>query len=195
MSTYSDVENLVTLLSNGQANLTVFPLLYGDVVSTLGADLWHSVAVPIKFTAGSTLCNLPSNLLELLQVVYDDTVLSELNLRDLANLRNGWRNSPGNPVGFTRQAEQVKTIEVFPVPTQTSPPIIPVHGLPTGQDYAPGNGISIHSEWRQNVLPYLTLPVALAVLYREYTRESPHTDQNFAMGCKQLSDLLFEALK
>lgn len=195
MSTYTDVEGLVTLLSNGQANLNVFPLLYADVVSTLGADLWHTAAVPIKFTAGQTLVNLPNNLLDLLQVIYDDTVLSELNLRDLANLRNGWRNAPGNPVGFTREAEQVKTIEVYPVPLTTSPPIIPVHGLPVGQDYAPGNGISIHSEWRQNVLPYLTLPVALAVLAREYMRESPHTDMNFAMLCKQLSDMLFEGLR
>ena len=195
MSTYSDVENLVTLLSNGQADLTLFPRIYADIVSTLGAGLWHTTAVPIKFTEGQSVVQLPQNLLSLLQVIYDDTVLSLLDLRDLAMLRNGWRNTSGNPVAATLESETAKTIEVFPVPARTSPPVIPVHGLPVGQDYAPGNGISIHSEWRQDILPYLTVPVALLCLWREYSRESAHTDVAFAALCKELGQFLLESLK
>lgn len=195
MSSYNDVLNLVTLLSNGQADLTLFPKFYADVVSVLGSGLWHTTAVPITVTEGQATVNLPPNLLNLLQVIYDDTVLSRLELRELANLRFGWRNVPGQPVGYTIEAEQIKTIEVYPVPTQTSPQIVPVHGLATGLDYVPGNGISIHSEWRQNVLPYLTLPVALACLAREYQRESDHQDFSFAGLCTQLSQLLFKMLE
>ena len=62
-------------------------------------------------------------------------------------------------------------------------------------DYQPGNGISIHSEYRHDPLDYLTLPFALAILWREYVRESDHQDFAFAAACKQLSDTLYGMLK
>ena len=192
----SDVQNLVVLLSNGQADLTLFPKLYDDAIAGLGDDDWLTNAVPITFTEGSNAVNLPNNLLDILAVIYDDTVLSDLSLRELEALSNGnWRNAKGKPIAFTRESETVKSIETYPTPTQTSPLIIPVHGLPVGEDYQPGNGISIHSEWRKDAMPYLTLPLALKVLAREYYRESPHTDFAFAGLCDGLGTMILEALK
>lgn len=190
-----DVQNLVTLLSNNIADQTLFVDLFNDVMATLGPDRWHTNAVPITFTAGNPEMTLPSTLLDLVQLIYDDTALSHLELRELEALNTGWRNMTGNPRAYTTESENVKIVALYPVPYRTSPPIIPVHGLATGEDYAPGNGISIHSELRSVELPYLTLPIALRILEREFMRESDHQDQIFAQFCKALADLLLEMLK
>lgn len=190
----ADVQALVVLLSNGQADLTLFDKLYSDVITTLGPANWLTTAVPITYTAKTSTVPLPPNLLNLICLIYDDTVLSSLSLRELETLNPGWRNVVGSPIAYTVESETVKTVEVYPIPYSTSPPIIPVHGLPTGQDYAPGNGISIHSELRDDAMPYLTVPIALKVLSREYVRESPHMDVAFAGLCEQLGMLLLKLL-
>jgi hypothetical protein len=191
----ADVQSLVALISNGQYDPTLFGEFFDDVMAQLGSGDWHTTAVPITFTAGQPTVQLPTTLLNLITVIYDKTVLSELTLRELEALTTGWRNWPGAPLAYTTETETSKSIAVAPVPAQTSPMIIPVHGLPTGRDYQPGNGISIHSELRQDPLDYLTLPIALRILEREYDRESDHQDFAFSMACKQLSDTLFGMLK
>lgn len=192
----ADVQNLVSLLSNGQYDATLFDGLYTDVINDLGPMNWLTVAVPITFTEGSSTVQLPDTLLNILTIIHDDTVLSDLTLRELEALSNGnWRAEKGNVLAFTRESENVKAIEVYKTPTQTSPLIIPVHGLPTGEDYTPGNGISIHSEFRNDAMPYLTIPLALQVLAREYYRVSKHTDFAFAGLCDGLATMLMEQLK
>lgn len=190
----ADVQALVVLLSNGQYDATLFDKLYGDIITTLGPANWLTTAVPITYTANTSTVPLPTNLLNLICLIYDDTVLSGLSRRELETLNPGWRNVVGSPIAYTIESETVKTVEVYPTPYSTSPPIIPVHGLPTGQDYAPGNGISIHSELRDDAMPYLTLSIALKVLSREYVRESDHMDTAFASLCEQLGMLLLKLL-
>ena len=191
----ADVQSLVNLLSNGQYDPTLFGEFFDDVMSILGGSNWHTTAVPITFTAGQPTVQLPTTLLNLITIIYDKTVLSELTLRELEAFTTGWRNWPGAPIAYTTETETAKSIAVAPIPAQTSPLIVPTHGLPTGRDYQPGNGISIHSELRTDPLEYLTLPIALRILEREYDRESDHRDFAMAMSCKQLADLLFGMLK
>jgi hypothetical protein len=191
----ADVQSIVALISNGQYDPTLFQQFFNSEMTIIGGQNWHTTAVPITFTAGQPSVALPTTLLNLITVIYDTTVLSELTLRELEALTTGWRNNPGYPIAYTTETETSKSIAVAPVPASTSPPIIPVHGLPTGRDYQPGNGISIHSEYRHDPLDYLTLPIALGILWREYVRESDHQDFAFGMACKQLSDTLFEMLK
>lgn len=187
----TDVQSLVTLLSNGQADLSVcFPTLYLDAIDGLGNQDWLTAAVPITFTENNSSVDLPANLLNIIKLIYDDTVLSDLTLRELESINPKWRVVKGKPIAFTRETESAKVIEVFPIPVATSPPIVPVHGLPTGLDYSPGNGICIQSERRNDAPAYLNLPLALLVLQREYARESDHVDAAFAMACGQLAQLL-----
>ena len=190
----SDVLALVALLSNGQADPTLASSFYDDAVSRLGGALWHTTATPLIISSGQATVNFPASLLSLLQVIYDDDVLSQLNLNELKGLKTSWRNQPGRPVAFTLDAETAKSAELFPVPNVTPTPIIPVHGLPAGQDYAPGNALAIYSQQVTDVLVYLNLPVALKILEREYSRESNHTDLNFAGFAGMLGDYLFGRL-
>lgn len=177
---YADVQTLVALLSNGQYDSTLFPTLYNDVMAGYGPAKWLTTTATLTFTEGSTIVDLPATLLNILSIIYDDTVLSNLSLRELEALHQGaWRNVPGKPIAYTLESELVKSIEVYPYPTSSSPP----------------NGTSIHAEMRTDVTPYLDLPTALKVLGREYIRESPHQDFAFGMLCEQLGNLLLELLK
>lgn len=191
----TDVLALVATLSANQADPTTSLGYYLDEVEDLGSANWHTTAQPVTVTAGSDAVTLPDTMLNLLSFIYDDDVLEDVGLRELESLRIGWRNEPGRPIAFTRQGTTAKTLELFPVPNLTPTPIIPLHGLPTGEDYEPGNAIAIVSEFRADALEYLTLPLALRVLYREYSRTSDHTDVNFAELCKQAADVLLGLLR
>ena len=188
----ADCLALVTLLSNGEADSTLASAFYDEEVAFLSD--WHTVATPVTFTANSTQITFDPNMLNLIQLIYDNDVLSNLGLREIESIKAGWRNYYGRPVAFTLQSELTKTAEVFPVPQLTSPPIVPVHGLPVGQDFAPGNGIAIYSHQVTDILPYLNLPIALKILEHEYSRESAHMNPDFAQAAGSLGKALLEAL-
>jgi hypothetical protein len=195
MGAQTDCATLVQLLSNGQADPTLFNNFYSEIMALREIARFHTIAVPITFTARTSVVILPPPVINLLTLIYNDTVLSDLGLRELESMNPGWRNTVGSPYAFTRQAENSKQVEVYPVPYQTSPPIIPIHGLPTGRDYTPGNGIAVYMEIRAgDCLPYLVLPVALYVLEREYLRESDHMDLAFAGMCKEIGKQLLALL-
>lgn len=195
MGTQADTQALYSLLSNNQADTTLFNGYYSYIMASARIAMFHTTAVPVTFTKQQSTVTLPSNLINLLTLIYDDTVLSDLTLREVESIRQGWRVSIGSPIAYTRQAENVKTVEVFPIPFETSPPIIPVHGLPTGRDYAPGNGICIYAEQRSgDCLPYLVLPIALLCLEREYVRASDHMDVAFGMMCGMVGRMLVDEL-
>lgn len=175
----TDVQNLVILLSNNQADQSLFTQLYDDVMAMLGPGNWHSIAVPVTYTANTTTVNLPSNLLNIIEETYDGTVLSDLNLREMESLKVGWRSGTGTPIAFTRESETVKTMEVFPPPFQTTTSAL---------------SLSIHSELRTIELPYLTLYMALKIMEREYDRESDHADPMVAEACHTLADTLLAML-
>lgn len=189
----ADVLALVATLSNGQADQSLASSFYDDLVSV--QDGWHTTATPIKFTANTSTVALPGKLLTLLQLIYDNDVISQLSLRELESIKYGWRSVGGRPISYTFQAESAKFVEVFPVPQTTSPAIIPVHGLPAGQDYTPGNGIAIYDQQVTDILPYLNLPFALKILEREYSRESDHMSMDFAAAAGSLGDTLLEMLR
>jgi hypothetical protein len=97
-------------------------------------------------------------------------------LRELEVLNSGWRNAVGTPIAYTLEAEAVQTAELYPAPYTTSP------------------ATAIYVENRTNVLPILTLPVALLVLQREFSRQSDHVDPDFAALCGTLGQLLLDLL-
>jgi hypothetical protein len=189
----ADCIALVATLSNNQADPNLASSFYDDLVSSQAG--WHTTATPITFTAQTSTVPLPPDLLSLLQLIYDNDVLSQNSLRELEAIKYGWRSVSGRPIAFTFQAEPAKVAEVFPVPPTTSPLIIPVHGLPVGQDYAPGNGIAIYDQQVVDILPYLNLPFALKILAREYSRESDHMSADFAAAAGALGDMLLGMLR
>lgn len=179
MATQADVQTLVNLLSNGQADTGIFASLYSDVVNTLGPRRWHTTTATVSVTKGTPLITLPSSLLNLIKIIYDGKACSLLELREVEVLNSGWRNAVGYPIAYIEQAESAQTVELYPAPYTNSPP----------------SATAIYVENRTNVLPILTLPVALLVLQREFVRESDHTDVQFGNLCGMLGQLLLQMLE
>lgn len=179
MSSFTDCQTLFDLLSNGQGDDNLFSLLYADVVNSLGPRRWHTTTSTINVTEGTPLISLSASLLDLLAVLYDGRFLSLLELREVEVLNSGWRNSVGTPISYIEEAEAAQTVELYPAPYTTSPP----------------SATAIYVENRANVLPILTLPVALLVLQREFVRESDHADVEFGNLCGTLGQLLLSMLE
>lgn len=189
----ADVLALVQLLANNAADTALINSFYDEMVITLAEQRWLTQASLLTFTEGSTTVNLPGNAIEILDLFYDNTPLTELNLEDLKMIfGESWRNQKGYPRAYTLEAETKKTIEVCPAPSFPASPVIPIHGLPIGWDYPTYNGVIINSETRNDVPVYLELPLALMILEREYTRESDHQDLAFAGASGTLAKMLLE---
>lgn len=178
MSSFTDCQTLFTILSNGQGDLTLFPLFYFDVVNTLGPKKWHTTTQTVNVAAGTPLIQLPASLLNLITIIFDGQALSQLEHRELEVLNSGWRNAVGTPIAYTLESLPAQQAELYPAPSVTAP-----------------IATAIYVESRANVLPILTLPVALLVLQREFVRESDHTDVEFGNLCGTLANLLLEMLE
>lgn len=179
MSASSDCQNLVNLLSLGRADTTLFALEYSDVMNTLGPTRWHTVSVDAAVTEGTPFVQLPTNLLNLLEINYDGRHLSLLELREVETLNPGWRNVTGTPIAYIEQAEAAQTVELYPAPFTSSPP----------------NANVIYVNNRSDSLLILTLPIALLVLQREFSRQSDHVDLPFADLCGALGNMLLKMLE
>lgn len=179
MGSQADCQTLVNLLSNGQADTNLFALEYADVVNTLGPMRWHTATSSVNVTKATPLINLPASLLDLITILYDGQALSQLEHRELEVLNSGWRNAVGNPIAYTLDDLPAQAAELYPAPYTSSPP----------------TATAIYVESRSDVLPILTLPVALLVLQREFVRESDHTDVQFGNLCGTLGQLLLTMLE
>lgn len=179
MSSFTDAQNLFTLLSNGQGDTNLFSQFYSDVMNVLGPKRWHTTMTNLTVSEGSPLVALPSTLLDLITVLYNGRFLSLLELREVEVLNSGWRNQMGEPTSYIEQAEQAQTIELYPSPRASSST----------------NATAIYVENRANSLPILTLPIALLILQREFVRESDHTDVEFGNLCGELGQLILEMLE
>jgi hypothetical protein len=192
----ADVLALVQLLSNNAADAALINSFYDEMVIELARQQWLTNASLLTFTLGSTTVNLPGNAVEILDIIYDNTVLTELSLSDLKMIfGENWRSRKGYTRAYTLEAESKKTIEVCPAPLEAASAVIPVHGLPTGWDYPTYNGVIINSETRNDVPVYLELPLALMIIEREYMRESDHQDLAFAIAAGGLANILLEMMK
>ena len=187
----ADVLALVQLLANNAADAALINSFYDEMVIALAEQRWLTQASLLTFTKGATSVNLPGNAIEILDLFYDNTPLTELSLEDLKMVfGESWRNQKGYPRAYTLESETKKSMEVCPAPQFPASPVIPIHGLPIGWDYPTYNGVIINSETRNDVPVYLELPLALMILEREYTRESDHQDLVLAGAAGALAALL-----
>ena len=176
----ADVLSLVDLLSNGMADDTVTPALYADIIFDWGSDPILTQGTLISLTMKEREFNVPSQVLDVLGVIWDKRELGKLRLREVEALNPSWRTAVGTPSSFIEQAETAKTLALYPTPFQASGPNTAPHGEPLGQDYPLYSIVLINTETRQNVMYYLELPLALLILEREFIRESDHKDEDFA---------------
>jgi hypothetical protein len=157
-------------------------------------DLGLTDAQTRVFGEASYQLSLPSTMLAPIALIYDDTQLDEMSLRELETYDSEWRNRVGSPQAFTWDRQSYKVAATYPSPAVASPPINTPHNDPWGQDYLPYQGLVIFSETRTNVLPYMELPLALRIMQQEFSRESNHQDPALAEAVGQIATLMFDLI-
>jgi len=194
-TTKPEVLALVDLLSNGQADDAVAPQLYDDIVQSWAALGILTVAITESMTAGQRTLTLNPFQLTVDRFIYDNLELGQLALRELESLDPGWRNRRGTPHSYTIEALPARVLALYPAPLLASLPDLGTFGEPLGRDFPPYTAVIIGSEYRQAVPIQFELPLALLIMEREFSRESDHTDIEFAAWCKKLGgDLLKMAM-
>ena len=179
-------------LATAQPDAIAIDKFYDHVVADLGRGEWLLTATLVAVTAGTSEYTPPSTVLDIKHVFYDDRVLYKESLRALESVNPSWRDERGTPYAYVGVDETNKDFRLYPNPDRASKPVIPVHGAPFGWDYPAGTVVIIATEFRENLPPWLEMPVAYDILSREFGRESDHKDRKFADLCDKMSKLLMK---
>ena len=190
----ANVLALVTDLSYGLATPDTVAAYYHDL--TWDATRWGvpSVAVLVETIKDDGTYALPDNEGKTYGVFYDDILLSLASLNEMQAVNANWRDERGRPRALIVQDEPEHDVTVYPVPDVDAQDFIFLFGSPFGRDF-PARAIAALIGDRRDDLPeWLNLPLALAVLSREYERDSAHRDAAFAQACRTIGDTLLALL-
>ena len=176
-------------LANQQAASTPLDQMYDDAMFDVAGQALFNVVEIMAATPGQAVYTRPGDTTDILAVFYDDTMLSLVTLRELETIRPDWRKWQGRPVAYLIEDQSNDEFRIFPNPVTTPDPLIPLHGAPFGLDY-PRDTLAVMASQRRTDLPdWMDVPLALAVVAREYSRPSPHQDKVFAGAARQLAAL------
>ena len=204
----ADVLQRVDDLSVSQADQTAAGKLYDEAVFDLGRQDWLTNVAVLFSSNGVGTYTPPSQAIRILGIFFEDTFMSSVGIRELDSINRGWRDELGFPIAMVVDRETGKDFRLYPKPDVTTPAgsgsqqlglmtlgegqlggLVPLDGS------FPSYGISIfYTEKREDVLSYMELPVALAVLVREFSRESDHKDATFAGLCIEMAAHLFSMI-
>lgn len=144
----------------------------------------------IPTTRGNGEYSMPDTEGRRCMLFYDDVQLSMIGIRDLVAVNPDWRDERGRPDAYVTQGEDEHDVLLYPVPDVNSKDFVFLLGSPMGRDF-PDRALGVvMGERRQDLPSWMDVPLALAVLAREYERESDHRDVAFAAACRQMSSTL-----
>lgn len=183
----ADVLQLVSDLSGGLADPFTSEELYREAVLGIEAQ---QLLVSLRLFSHDTTADYdaPPPAVRILAVFYDDRELSRESADSLQSLQPDWRDRIGMPVCYVLDSEGDRRFRFFPRPQESSKDLSFPTGTPFGADFPGYAGAMLYTEARQDVPPWLELPLALLILAREFARESTeHRDLAFADGCGKLA--------
>lgn len=194
----ADVLNLVQVLSGGTADPATIEHYYNDATIQVARENWTCDAHVFALSIGQSLVDLSStNFVNLLGLIYDDTEMDELPLRQAEMLDPYWRDAEGSTASYVLEDENSKQVAFYPAPNIASNPLGGTFGSPLGGDYTTYNAVLFYSYPALDPLNlpyYLELVVALRILNREFNRTSDHPDPMVSDLSGQLFDLFKEML-
>lgn len=194
MSAKSQVLGLAQALANDQCDPQTIADYFEDVLQELNAQPWLTQATLLTSAEAQPVFNPPPAHVRTLSVIYDDRTLTRATLRELEWVDVQWRDRVGQPQAYVTDEQTTNTFRLYPLPDLPSQPYIFFLGAPLGRNYPTYSVVLIHTETRQTIPDWLDLPVALAVLARDFARESKYRDPAFAKACAGLSSLMLKWL-
>lgn len=167
-----------------------------DCIRELGHSTDHlSNLSLVTGVAAQSVYTAPDAAVRVLGIFYGQ---SELYAETYAGLGSAagqdWRGVIGDPISYTTIDTNDRAVRLFPVPVRAGEAFVPLTGL-FGAAYPDYNVFFAHTEERTEVPSYLELYLALAILAREFTRDSTHQDYAFAAAAKMLASIALAAVQ
>jgi len=167
---------------------------YRDVIKDLSqVELFTDVRL-ISITKGTTSYTIPDDVVNILEMFYDSSVIPQSTVNSLNALNQEWRDLVGRPVAHIVEEETTKLFRLYPEPDVGSKDFSFLLGEPLGRDFPEYSVGIVHTEIRDNNPDWLDYIIGLKVIAREHQKNSDIVDPQFASFCDQLADLLSGAL-
>jgi hypothetical protein len=186
----ADVLAFAATMGLQQGDSVLLAQFYDEIVTDLARQAWVSDATILPVVAGTGLFAFPERAVRIMGVVYDDTELSESTVMELDAVDNEWRSRTGKPMTYVLEDETTRTVRLYPAPDVNSKDVSFPGGVNLGENYPQGSVVLFHTETREDVPEWLTLPIAFSILAREFERASAHRDPAFADACQKTADAL-----
>lgn len=186
---------IVSDVSFAQDDTVLSSKFYDDVILDLSKEQWFVQLTILPGIANQATYTLPDEAINLLSVFYDDRILFPATERELEVDDPNWRDIGGTPIAFTAKNEQDRTFRLYPTPDIPGKDFIFFLGSPLGANFPAYSVAVLHTKTVLDVPEWLNLPVAFAILEKEFSRESSHRDAEFSRICSQISKLLFSFLR
>ena len=142
----------------------------------------------------SSTYTIPDDFGRLLQVFYDDEVISRETKDTILFYHPNWQDESGSPLSYVADSENTKTLRLYPQPQVSSEDFIWLLGRPFGTDFPAYSLGVIHTEIRDDTPDWMDLPIALQIMAKEYAQESRHHDLQLAQVAKQMSETLLRII-
>lgn len=167
---------------------------YDEAVIGLAQAGWLAEATHVAVTAGTAQVAAPDAAVRILEAAYDGRCIPVIDVQGMESIHPSWRDAIGTPVAHVIEDETNTTIRLYPIPDVTHGPASYPHGTPLGQDF-PGRYVTfICAQTRIDCPDWMDLPIALAILAREYVRETAYRDASFAGACDALAKAMLSML-
>jgi len=167
---------------------------YRDVIKDLSqVELFTDVRL-ISVTGGTTVYTIPDDVVNILEMFYDSSILPQTQIENLNALTQEWRDNKGRPLVHVVEEETTKRFRLYPAPDVDSKDFSFLLGEPLGRDFPEYSVGIVHTEIRDNNPDWLDYIIGLKVIAREHQKNSDIVDPQFASFCDQLADLLSGAL-
>lgn len=187
----ADVLTLSNELALGLADPVQLGTYYADLVRLLGNEPVLTNAQAQDIDALVRDYATPDEAVLLLAVYVGDRELPHTLERELEAIDSDWRNAvPGIPRVYTDEDLSENAVALYPTPADDALGTDQVFDDDFGLDFVPGQLSFIYTEERDDVLPWLELWLAVAILEREFERESNHRDLPFAGSAGQLAQVI-----
>ena len=186
--------SFVDSMSLDQNDASSTDTFYDDVIKDLSqTDLFTNVRL-IATTKGTAQYTIPDDVVKILEMFYDSSVVPQSIVNSLNALNQEWRDLVGRPMAHVVEEETTKLFRLYPEPDINSKDFIFLFGEPLGRDFPEYAVGVIHTEIRDNNPDWLDYIIGLKVTAKEHQKNSDIVDPQFAQLCDQLADLLAGAL-
>ena len=168
--------SFVDSMSLDQNDASSTDTFYDDTIKDLAqANLFTNVRL-IATTKGTSQYTIPDDVVVILEMFYDSSVLPQSKINSLNALNQEWRDLVGRPMAHVVEEETTKLFRLYPEPDLNSKDFIFLFGEPFGRDFPEYAVGIVHTEIRDNNPDWLDYIIGLKVIAKEHQKNSDIVD-------------------